>query len=417
MKNILIHITLIITLLSCTHTPISFLIDRTEKELIGYYEVNDSIVFNIKSSDIINFLDISDTDFFTSPYTPAFNNWENYLVKKSNVTIEDLHLIGTFNDYKIGQEYRMEYQPQSDSWQLKLPKKKILPTSGDFSFIANKKYLATPNFYNSLNAHVPVFVDKDLRRMYISWLVYIIETKEQMGYTITDDSITFIFSPEEYSLSNNNYGVQESYDPDLIGKVQVAGSFNAWTEYFQMEKKGEHYYYSMPIDENINNWGEFKFIINDYNWVNPPFEARNKLGHFKGMRHYNFTYKTNFKNNIMGYSVQNDKVIFEWKLDDHDLLTYYQRSESMQYKTRNMYLYASFLKKENGHRILMEEVEDKHYRVAFKKSDFEKGKHYSFNFLVNGVLELTPNYGASNLTQTELWDETQTIRFDFVLNE
>ncbi|MBD0402069.1 hypothetical protein [Flammeovirga sp. EKP202] len=414
MKNTLLHIVLFLFLFGCTHTPIGYLITKNDKELIGYYEENDNIVFNIKHSDIINYLDISETDFYTSPYTPNFNNWEKYLIKKEDVVINELHLIGSFNDYKIDSSYLMK--KKADHWELIVPKKKILPASGDFNFMVNKKYLITPNHYNSLNTHVPVFVEKDLRRMYIIWLMYIIEPKEQMGYVTTDDSITFIFNPEEYSLSNNNYGVQSAYDPDLIGKVQVAGSFNSWSEYFTMEKKGELYYFSLPIDENINNWGEFKFIVNDHNWVNPPFEARNKLGHFMGMRHYNFTYKTNYNHQVMGYSIQKDDVIFEWKLNDNDLMTYYQRSEARQFNIRNMYLYASFLEKENSHKILMEEVGYRHYRIAFKKNTFEKGKHYTFNFMVNGLLELTPNYGASNLTRTALWDETQTVRYDFLLN-
>ncbi|KXX69063.1 hypothetical protein [Flammeovirga sp. SJP92] len=417
MKNYLIHITLIFILLSCTHTPISYLITEKEKELIGYYEINDSIVFHITDSDIINYLDISQTDFFTSPYTPEFNNWENYLIKKEDLNVHELHLFGSFNDYKIDPAYLMNYQPKTNSWQLTLPKKQILPTSGDFTFIANQKYLATPNHFNSLNTHVPVFVDERLRRMYIVWLMYIMEAKEQMGYVTSKDSITFVFAPEEYSLSNNNSGVQETYDPDLIGKVQVAGSFNAWSEYFEMKKVGEFYYYSMPIDENINNWGEFKFIVNDHNWVNPPFEARNKLGHYKGMRHYNFTYQTNYKEETVGYSVQKDSVVFQWKLSDNDLLTYFQRSEARQFKIRNMYLFADFLEKENGKKIVMDEVVDRHYRIAFDKSIFKKGKHYSFNFFVNGLLEVTPSYSASNLSRTELWDEIQTVRYDLMLPE
>ena len=417
MRNSLIHIALIIILLSCTHTPIYLLAPKNDKELRGYQEEGDSINFHISYHEIINLLDISQTDFYTSPYTPEFNNWENYLVKKEDITFETVHLFGTFNDYKIDSEYLMKYDSESNSWSLQLPKNKILPSSGDFIFVVNQKYLITINFYNALNTHVPVFVEKDLRRMYIVWLMYIMKSKDRMGYTVKNDSITFIFNPEEYSLSNNDYGVQSSYDPDLIGKVQVAGSFNSWSEYFEMKKKGNSYYFTLPIDENINNWGEFKFIVNDHNWVNPPFEARNKLGHYKGMRHYNFTYKTDYKDNPMGYEIKKDSVVFEWTLRPNDLITYFQRSESRQFHIKNMYLYSPFLDKENEYKTLMEEISDHHYRIAFDKKLFKKGENYPFNFFVNGLMELTPNYAASNLFQTDLWDETQTVRFEITVNE
>ncbi|MBB3696083.1 hypothetical protein KMW28_12145 [Flammeovirga yaeyamensis] len=397
----------LIFLLGCQDSH-NQLLYRQGDEIVGFELTDDSISFVLDRNKIINFIDLEETAFFENPQTPNFNDYDKYFVRKENIDIQKVHLVGTFNKYKVDDRYLLKRD--GENWRITFSKSEIIPSGGEFLFIINNKYAATPNYNQSKNFHMEPFRENELLRSYIIWSLYIIDTEYEVGYKVENDSIYFIFDPSIYSTINDNEGIKVLYDPDVIQKVQVAGSFNQWTEYFELQRKGDIFYKAFPLDQNINNWGEFKFIVNDY-WVNPPFYAFNKLGHYSGIRHYNFTYHIPNRNHINGYRIEGDEIIFYVTVHPTDLYTYWERTTADQFNFKNMYLYASFLPEGND-RVLMEKVTDDTYEKRFNVKDIPNGVSHQFNFYGNGMIFLTPPYNTTNLSHTDIWDNKQWVNFE-----
>ncbi|OHX65214.1 hypothetical protein NH26_02020 [Flammeovirga pacifica] len=383
----------------------------TGDDLIGFELTEDSISFVFDEDKIINFIDLEGTNFFETPQAPHFQETKKYFIKKESLTIEKVQVIGTFSQYKKDDKYTLV--KKNNHWEITFHKEDIVPFGGEFLFVINDRYAATPTFNESKNFHMEPFRENELLRSYIIWCLYIIDTEYEVGYKIKGDSIFFVFDPTIYSTINDNQGIKALYDPDVIRKVEVAGSFNEWTEYYTMERQGNIFVKGFKIDENINNWGEFKFIVDDY-WVNPPFYAYNKLGHYTGLRHYNFTYKIPGKRNIKGYRIEGDEVVFFVEIKSKDLYTYWERTTADKFTFKNMFLYASFLPQEHQ-RIKMERISENYYEKRFNISDIPKNKSYQFNFYGNGMIFLTPPYSTTNLAHTDIWDNQQWLNFEITL--
>ncbi|WP_281613243.1 hypothetical protein [Flammeovirga sp. SubArs3] len=383
-------------------------------EILGYELKDDSVYFILKESEIMNFIDLKNTDFFETAHAPNFHEDSSYFHKAKDIKIKKVHVLGAFNEYSLTDELIFN----GNYWVIPKAKNHIQPVGGDFLFIINERYAVTLPFFFGKNIHTPRFTnphnwDFSLLRMYLVWQLYILDSEYEMAYQLKDDSIQFIFDPNIYALVNDGYGIQENYHPDMIDYVEVAGSFNAWSQYFKMNKVGDKYYKSLAL-KDVNTWGEFKFIINGRVWVNPPFYASNKLGHFTGTREYNFTYKNPNIDNIQGYTIQGNEIVFSWHLNDSDLLTFWERTYSNRFEIKNMYLYASFLETP-GQKVLMEDLGDRHYEIRFPLSEIPKNKQIQFNYHANGMLLLTPPYYTSNVVQTDIWDDNQWVNFEFSL--
>ncbi|MCU0446137.1 MAG: thioredoxin fold domain-containing protein [Microscillaceae bacterium] len=103
-----------------------------------------------------------------------------------------------------------------------------------------------------------------------------------MGYQIKKDKITFSFQASDYQyLVDGATGSLLGLDTVKIDRVSVAGSFNDWqpnAEGFTLSKNASGIYQLTKDLKSIaqNQPVEFKFVVNDNQWVTPAPKARNK---------------------------------------------------------------------------------------------------------------------------------------------
>jgi hypothetical protein len=119
-------------------------------------------------------------------------------------------------------------------------------------------------------------------------LLYIIDElkskPEVVGYKIKKDKITFIFNSSEYQyLIDGESGELSRLDTIKIDRVFLAGNFNDWNpndENFALAKdaKGQYQLTKKLKEINQNQPVEFKFVVNNNQWVTPAAKARNKKG-------------------------------------------------------------------------------------------------------------------------------------------
>jgi serine-type D-Ala-D-Ala carboxypeptidase/endopeptidase len=103
-----------------------------------------------------------------------------------------------------------------------------------------------------------------------------------IGYTDKGDSIEFVFG-QQATIRIGNLEIALEKRRDEIKQVNLAGSFNGWNpanKQFVMKKTDSKLYKLMLAKKALGKKGDlqqFKFVINEKYWVEPPAEASNKL--------------------------------------------------------------------------------------------------------------------------------------------
>jgi serine-type D-Ala-D-Ala carboxypeptidase/endopeptidase len=103
-----------------------------------------------------------------------------------------------------------------------------------------------------------------------------------IGYTDKGDSIEFVFG-RQATIRIGNLEIALEKRRDEIKQVNLAGSFNGWNpanKQFVMKKTDSNLYKLVLAKKVLGKKGDllqFKFVINEKYWVEPPAEASNKL--------------------------------------------------------------------------------------------------------------------------------------------
>lgn len=103
-----------------------------------------------------------------------------------------------------------------------------------------------------------------------------------IGYTDKGDSVEFVFGQQQIiHIGSLEIGLDKRRDE--IKQVNLAGSFNGWNpgnKQFIMRNTGGKLYKLVLAKKALGKKGDtlqFKFVINEKWWVEPPPEASNKL--------------------------------------------------------------------------------------------------------------------------------------------
>jgi len=112
-------------------------------------------------------------------------------------------------------------------------------------------------------------------------VVLVDEDSGIVGYKIISGEIVFRFEPSLYShATRNDNGQWQTLESIKINDVSVAGDFNNWSRNSWKMHPGEDglYEYAAPLQEfrQREEW-KFKFVINEFFWVEPPKDALNKV--------------------------------------------------------------------------------------------------------------------------------------------
>lgn len=113
------------------------------------------------------------------------------------------------------------------------------------------------------------------------------------GYTITDDSIVFVFDVSRFKyVTNQHTGEWERITKIPIRTVAVAGDFNNWNRNSHiMENQNGIYQLAFPLsDFQKNKMYQFKFVINEQWWVEPTVKMSNTDKTNLGNRSSNFSF-------------------------------------------------------------------------------------------------------------------------------
>lgn len=102
--------------------------------------------------------------------------------------------------------------------------------------------------------------------------------RKELGYRIEGEEVVFEFDLHEFDQADN--GVEQMDFKDLdIKNVAVSGEFNNWSKSgWTMHKVSENIYQlrkNLKDFEDKLEW-EYKFIINEAFWVEPPNDAPNR---------------------------------------------------------------------------------------------------------------------------------------------
>ncbi|NJL14199.1 MAG: hypothetical protein HC913_15105 [Microscillaceae bacterium] len=114
------------------------------------------------------------------------------------------------------------------------------------------------------------------------------QEKEEMGYRIENGQVVFEFDLRDYqqATQDGQHQVYDFRDLDVV-EVAVAGEFNNWSKdgwkmrqiddyRFQLRKKLKDF-------DGKFEW-QYKFIVNEKYWVEPPVKARNQVEMYPGYR-------------------------------------------------------------------------------------------------------------------------------------
>ncbi len=102
------------------------------------------------------------------------------------------------------------------------------------------------------------------------------------GYTDKGDSIEFVFG-QQPTIYVGRLEIDLEKRREEIKQVNLAGSFNGWNpsnRQFVMKKANNKLYKLVLAKKVLGKKGDllqFKFVINEKYWVEPPAEAINKL--------------------------------------------------------------------------------------------------------------------------------------------
>ena len=106
-------------------------------------------------------------------------------------------------------------------------------------------------------------------------------SKKELGYRIEGKEVVFEFDVRDYqkaSLEGRHHELEFAYLN--IQEVAVSGEFNEWSkEGWKMKKVDEHIY---QLRKKLNDFDskvewQYKFVVNEKYWVEPPAEASNRV--------------------------------------------------------------------------------------------------------------------------------------------
>lgn len=104
--------------------------------------------------------------------------------------------------------------------------------------------------------------------------------QKEFGYRIEKKEVVFEFDIREYELvTDERWGLQIEFADIDIQKIAVSGEFNNWSkDGWKMYQVSEYVYQLRKklkdFDAKIN-W-EYKFVVNEKYWVEPPPQASNR---------------------------------------------------------------------------------------------------------------------------------------------
>ncbi len=105
---------------------------------------------------------------------------------------------------------------------------------------------------------------------------------KQFGYFDKGDSVQFVFGQQK-SIKVGIVAISLDQRRDEIKQVNLAGDFNGWSPNNKkyLLKKIDNIIYTLTLSKaEIGKKGEtrqFKFVLNEKYWIEPPAEAENKL--------------------------------------------------------------------------------------------------------------------------------------------
>ena len=105
---------------------------------------------------------------------------------------------------------------------------------------------------------------------------------KQFGYFDKGDSVQFVFGQQK-SIKVGLVAISLDQRRDEIKQVNLAGDFNGWSPNNKkyLLKKVDNIIYTLTLSKaDIGKKGEtrqFKFVLNEKYWIEPPAEAENKL--------------------------------------------------------------------------------------------------------------------------------------------
>ncbi len=105
---------------------------------------------------------------------------------------------------------------------------------------------------------------------------------KQFGYFDKGDSVQFVFGQQK-SIKVGIVAISLDQRRDEIKQVNLAGDFNGWSPNNKkyLLKKVDNIIYTLTLSKtDIGKKGEtrqFKFVLNEKYWIEPPAEAENKL--------------------------------------------------------------------------------------------------------------------------------------------
>jgi hypothetical protein len=114
-----------------------------------------------------------------------------------------------------------------------------------------------------------------------------------VGYQVVAGEVVFRFDPSAYAnVTRNDNGEWLNIGDVAIGTVSVAGEFNDWSKNAWQMSEVEDGVYELRKDLRVfdgrRDW-LFKFVVNDFYWVEPPTDAPNRIpsGAWGANRSYN----------------------------------------------------------------------------------------------------------------------------------
>lgn len=123
--------------------------------------------------------------------------------------------------------------------------------------------------------------------------------RAQTGYSIDGDEIVFSFDVRDYEkVTVAGTEVTLEIKDIKLNKLEVAGTFNGWTGDGWKLDRSNDYFFSLrkkvsELDATSSN--QFKFLINEKFWVEPPSHATNVVATDNGeifSKVYNLTFDT-----------------------------------------------------------------------------------------------------------------------------
>jgi len=108
----------------------------------------------------------------------------------------------------------------------------------------------------------------------------VVAVAQPLGVSVDNDSVTFRFVPEDFRMVVNGRTSRWMRLRELrIREVTVAGRWNQWSpEAWPLHSRGRSWELTCPLSAVADrDTVQFKFVINEEWWVQPPPDTRNQL--------------------------------------------------------------------------------------------------------------------------------------------